>query len=105
MKLQFPWVSRRAFELLEENFHRVLKERNDHQERADRALDQMASRFGFEPVTPMVRTEFIAERKEAKSEIDAYLAQTNEGSDGGMIDESLVDEIESNLAGKPSDVV
>ena len=103
--MRFPWVSRRAYDLILEQFERVLKERNEQQERADRAMDQMASRFGFEPVTPVVRTEFVETQKKQQSELEQYLAQTNEGSDGGMIDESYVDEIEHNLVGPTPEVV
>ena len=103
--MRFPWVSRRAYDLILEQFERVLKERNEQQERADRAMDQMASRFGFEPVTPVVRTEFVETQKKQQSELEQYLSQTNEGSDGGMIDESYVDEIEQNLVGPTPEVV
>ena len=98
MKWRLPWVSRRAYELLESTLERALRERNEYRESAYRAMDQMASRFGFEPVSAPVREEVAA----AKAEVEAHVSQLNEDPGAGMLDESLIDQMERDLAGAPA---
>lgn len=100
MNWRLPFVSRRAYDLILEQFERVLLERNQQQERADRAMDQLATRYGYEPVSAPVRQEVAA----ARASVDAHLAQT-EDPGMGMIDEEYIDSVQAALAPTSSEVV
>lgn len=96
MKWQFPWVSRRYAEILDEQLQRAIKERDAHLERADRMADQLLNRVGFEPVSAPVRHEM----QEMMKEIEAYTdASQFEDAGTGMLSEeftSLVDDKPAN---------
>lgn len=95
--MQWPWVSRRAFELTVEQLERVIKERDVAYEARDRALDQVIFRLGYEPVSAPVR----AEAKEAREKQEEFMQQQFDDPGAGMLDESLVDEVAAALVGVP----
>lgn len=96
--MRLPLVSRRAYELLETSHDRILRERNEYRESYVRAMDQMVSRFGFEPVSAPVRQEQTA----AREAVEAHVSQLNEDPGAGMLDESVIDQMEADLAGTPA---
>lgn len=92
MRWEWPWVSRRAYELLEAAYVRTIGERDAANERAERMTDQLLNRVGFDPVSAPVRQEM----KEAVKEMEAYLgtSQFEDVGSGMLSDEfnSLTDE-------------
>jgi len=96
--MNWPLVTRARYELLREQYERLLSERNAAFEARDRALDQLINRIGFEPISAPVR----AERKEQEKELDLYLsAEQFEDIGSGMIDESIL-KVANELGDKPS---
>ena len=93
--MKWPFVTRARYELLREQYERLLSERNIAFEARDRAFDQLINRIGFEPISAPVR----AERKEREKEIEEYLAVEDPGS--GMIDESIL-RMAEEFGDKPS---
>lgn len=64
MRFQCPFVSRRAYELMERVYEQTIRERDEQQSRADRLADQLVDRFGFQPVSAPVRAELKAATEE-----------------------------------------
>ena len=86
--MQLPFVSRRAYELLEAQLGRAIAERDSQQDRADRLADQLVNRFGFEPVSAPVRAEI----KEAEKVLKDYEAQFQfDDASSGMISEEVLE--------------
>jgi len=98
--MKLPWVSRRAYELLEGQLDRVIAERDAYREQADRAKDELISRLGCEPVSAPVRSEM----KEARQEVEKYIEQFECDDSGGMIDPDIMRVVDDvvNSAKKPA---
>jgi uncharacterized coiled-coil DUF342 family protein len=62
--MRWPWVSRRAYELLETAVDELRKERNEYRDQADRAKDELINRVGFIPVSTPVREEMKQAQEE-----------------------------------------
>lgn len=86
MTWRWPWVSRRAYDLVAAQLELVQTERNEYRDRGDRIYDETILRFGYEPATPRVRQENAV----AAEKYQADVAQRFE--DPLSID---IDEIES----------
>lgn len=86
--MKWPFVSRRAYDLLYETYERVIRDRDADRERGDRALDQLVNHVGFQPVSAPVRAEF----KEAAAEYVKSLDLPDNQFDDqyGMIAEDLL---------------
>lgn len=82
-----PLVSARYAEFLEKTVERLQRERDEQQERADRAMDNLAMTYGHEPSTPRVREEL----KEAQSEVEEFLTSMEvEDPHAGMLSAEIV---------------
>lgn len=87
MKFEWPFVSKRAYMLLEGVYERTIVERDAQTDRADRLADQLVNRFGFEPVSVPVRREMA----EAAKEFEAYVAADQfEDVGSGMLSEEVL---------------
>lgn len=86
MTFKWPWVSARYARFLEATVARLQHERDEQQQRADLALDQLAGARGFEPSTPAVRQEM----KDAAKEVEKYLTEQFEDPNAGMLSEEIV---------------
>lgn len=85
--MRLPWVSRRAYELLERVYETTIKERDEQQSRADRLADQLVDRFGFQPVSAPVRKEL----KEATEEfLKTLTTEQFEDPEYGLIAEEFL---------------
>ena len=95
---KWPWVSRRAYDFMEEMVYRLQQERDEQQKRADRAVDELIGLVGRAPVSTPAREEL----KEASERVEKYMKQEFDDPTGGMIDESIVEEVEAALVGSPA---
>ena len=85
--MKWPFVSRRAYELMEETLSRVIRERDEQCLRADRAMDSLVERFGIAPVSTPARAE---QREEAKK-VEEYLASfAYEDAGSGQISDEML---------------
>lgn len=84
------WVSRRAYDLVNEQLARVQAERDSYRDRGDRLYDETILRFGYEAATPRVRQEIAAET------VAAVEALAFDDPFGGLLDDEVeraVDEV------------
>jgi hypothetical protein len=93
--MKLPWVSRRAFELLESSLERIQKERDEYREEAGRAKDALIDRMGFSPISAPVRQE-VQQITEEFKKLEESLQLEDTGY--GMISEEVL-ELADDLAG------
>jgi hypothetical protein len=80
--MRLPWVSRRAYELLEQQRDSLISDLKEARLQADRAKDALIDRVGFSPVSSPVRSEI----KAANDELEKYIeASQFEDVGAGMI--------------------
>ena len=85
--MRWPYVSRRAYDILEQSVETLRADLREAREQADRAKDELINRVGFSPVSLPVR----AEMKEAAAEIEKYIdASQFEDVGSGMISEEIL---------------
>lgn len=97
--MKFPWVSRRAYDVLLEALERVQSERDAYRDRGDRLYDEVIARFGYEPATPLVREQVKQDFAEANKAAEEYAAALVIDSPvDGMLDESIEETVNEAVA-------
>lgn len=85
--MKWPLVSRKYADFLESTVTRLQHERDEQQSRADRAMDALTSRFGYEPVSMSVRAEVAAVR----DQVEQAASVLYEDAGSGMIAEEVLE--------------